>query len=401
MADLSVEIAGIRFKNSVWVASAEPTESFDKMKRGIDAGAGAVITKSYNCGPEMKSQTDLAKYCILGYDRQPVYGRDIPKFFTLYCRTGEVQKDEDEWIAEIERTQQYASKFDTVVIGSVAGQPTVADAVRLAKKMEQIGLKMLEVSVGCPQSEEMKEKGALLKSEEDYLDVTRTIVESVSIPIIIKLSPQQSDLVPTAMGVKEAGAAGVSCHNRFLGFAVDIDNARPHIWGWAGVGGPWMLPITLRWVSKIYSADPGFTVIGTNGPYDWRDVVQFHMAGASAVQLCSVIMAKGYSVIPETVQGLNNFLDDKGYKSVRDITGVATKAAHSYQEMYTLPEYQEKASVNKDLCIDCGKCLEVCWYDAMEKRDGVYEVNEAICKGCHNCQILCPVKGCITLRAVG
>ncbi len=69
--------------------------------------------------------------------------------------------------------------------------------------------------------------------------------------------------------------------------------------------------------------------------------------------------------------------------------------------MYTLPEYQEKASVNKDLCIDCGKCLEVCWYDAMEKRDGVYEVNEAICKGCHNCQILCPVKGCITLRAVG
>jgi dihydroorotate dehydrogenase len=64
MVDLGVEIAGIRFKNPVWIASAEPAESFEKMKRGIDAGAGAVITKSFNYGPEFRRQTDLAKYCV-------------------------------------------------------------------------------------------------------------------------------------------------------------------------------------------------------------------------------------------------------------------------------------------------------------------------------------------------
>jgi dihydroorotate dehydrogenase (fumarate)/dihydropyrimidine dehydrogenase (NAD+) subunit PreA len=401
VADLSVEIAGVKFKNPVWVASAEPTESFDKMKRGIDAGAGAIITKSFNYGPEMSKQTDLAKYCILGEDHQPVYGKNIPKLFTLYCRTGEVQKPEDEWLAEIEKAQRYASKFDSQVIGSVAGQPTVAEAIKLARKMEQIGLKMLEISVGCPQSEEMKEKGALLKCDQDYFDIARAVIESVSIPVLVKLTPQQADLIVTATGIKEAGAAGVTCHNRFLGFAVDIENARPYIWGYAGVGGPWMMPITLRWVAKIHSANPSFAISASSGPYDWRDVVQFLMAGATTVQSCSAIMVKGYSVITRMVEGLNQFMDAKGYQNVRDIIGVATRAAHTYQDMYTLPEYQERASVNMELCIDCGKCLEVCWYDAMENREGIYTVNDALCKGCHNCQIACPVEGCITLNTLG
>jgi len=95
MADLNVEIYGIKFKNSVWLASGEPTYSFDKMKRGIDAGAGAVVAKSYTNGPEEKRMADLAKYAFLGYDRRPVYGKNIPKFYTNYSRMGLVQKSED------------------------------------------------------------------------------------------------------------------------------------------------------------------------------------------------------------------------------------------------------------------------------------------------------------------
>jgi dihydroorotate dehydrogenase (fumarate)/dihydropyrimidine dehydrogenase (NAD+) subunit PreA len=400
MADLTVDIAGVHFTNPIWVASAEPAESFEKMKMGIDAGAGAVITKSFNYGPEMSRQTDLAKYCVLGYDRKPVYGKNVPKLFTLYCRTGEVQKPEDEWLEEIEKAQRYALSHDSQIIGSVAGQPTVEDAIRLARKMEQIGLKMLEVSVGCPQSEEMKEKGALLKHEQDYFDIAKAIIDSISIPVLVKLTPQQADLVPTALGLKAAGATGVTCHNRFLGFAIDIDNARPYIWGYAGVGGPWMLPIALRWIAKIHTAAPELTISGSSGPYDWRDVVQFIMAGASSVQVCSAVMVKGYSVITRMMEGLDRFLDEKGYKSTRDIIGIATRAAHTYQDMYTLPGYMEKASVDTNLCIQCGKCLEVCWYDAMGREKGNYKVNREICKGCHNCKIICPVDGCISLEAV-
>ena len=407
MADLSVGIAGISFKNPVWLASGEPTSTFDKIKRGIDAGAGAVVAKSY-CGAyltghEQKRPMPLAKFCILGYDRRPVYGKNIPKFYTNYCRSGIIQwcpYDEDEWIEELAKAQKYASKFDALVIGSVFGSEDVNDMIRLARKMEQAGLPMLEVDLGCPNVEKMKEKGALLKTSQDYFDVAKEIVKGVSIPVFVKLSPQQADLAATARGVKEVGAAGVTCQNRVLGLCIDIENAKPYIWGWAGVGGPWMLPVSVGWVSQIYDTVPNFPILGSNGAYDWQDVVQFHMAGASAVEFCSTVMVKGYSVIRRAIRGLNDFLDAKGYGSVRDIIGIATRASHNYEEMYSMPEYREKASVDADKCVSCGKCLEVCWFGAMEKTDGTYRANDTNCQGCYNCQVICPVEGCITMRTV-
>jgi len=113
------------------------------------------------------------------------------------------------------------------------------------------------------------------------------------------------------------------------------------------------------------------------------------------------VMVKGYSVIKRALRGLNDFLDAKGYGSVRDIVGIATRASHNYEEMYSIPEYREKASVDEEKCISCGKCLEVCWFDAMEEAEGAYRVNEANCQGCYNCRLVCPVEGCITMRTVG
>jgi dihydroorotate dehydrogenase (fumarate)/dihydropyrimidine dehydrogenase (NAD+) subunit PreA len=407
MADLSVEVAGVRFKNPVWLASGEPTSSFDKMKRGIDAGAGAVVAKSY-CGAylsgnEQKRPMPLAKFVMLGYDRRPAYGKNVPKFYTNYCRSGVIQwcnVGEDAWIEELAKTQEYAAKSDSYVIGSIFGSKVIDDMTRLAGKMEQAGLKMLEVDLGCPNVEKMKEKGGLLKTSQDYFDVTQEIVKSVSIPVIIKLSPQQADLAATAKGVREVGAAGVTCQNRFLGLCIDIDNAKPYIWGWAGVGGPWMLPISIGWVSRIYDTVPDLPILGSNGPYDWQDAVQFHMAGASAVEFCSTVMVRGYSVIKRAIRGLDDFLDAQGYQSVRDIIGIATEASYNYEQMYSIPEYREKALVDEELCISCGKCLEVCWFDAMVVADGVYQVNESNCQGCYNCRVVCPVEGCINIRTV-
>ena len=402
MADLSVEIAGVTLKNPFMLSAAEPTESFAKMKRAIDMGAGAVVAKSYSSGQEMKRQTDIAKYAVLGYDRRPAYGKDIPKFFTLYCRTGMIQMPEDDWMEELRKTQQYAEKFDAQVIGSVAGQPTIEETFRLTKKIEQTGVKMLEIDLGCAQTEQMEEKGALLKTKEDYFERTKALAENLSIPLIIKLSPQQPDLVATAKGVKEVGAGAVTCHGRFLGFMVDPETAKPLIWTFAGVGGPWMLPISLRWVAKIHLAVPALPILGVNGAYDWEDMVRFHMSGATAVEFCSVIMIKGYSWIKRTIEGLNSFLERKGYKSVQEIIGVAAKAAYDYSELYTLPEYQERSVIDADLCIRCEKCSEVCWYDAIETADdGLARSNEAKCKGCRNCMIVCPVPECITMKTVG
>ncbi|MFC1798241.1 tRNA-dihydrouridine synthase [Thermodesulfobacteriota bacterium] len=403
MADLSIEIAGLTFKNTVWLASGEPTESFEKMKLAFDKGAGACVAKSWRPGIEHDNLTNFAKYMVFGYDRRPVYGKDIPKFYTAYSRTGTILGTEDAWMEELEKTHKYAKRVDAHVIGSVFGAP-IDEMVRISKKMEQIGLDAIELDVGCPHPDEglfAAPPEALLRDAESYHEATKAVVDSVSIPVFIKLSPQQSNLVASAGGVKQGGGAGVTCHNRFLGFMVDIDNAKPYIWGWGGVGGPWMLPIALRWVSKIHNEAPDFPILASSGPYDWEDVVRFHMAGAYAVQWCSTVMAKGYNVITDAILGMDKFLDTKGYKSVRDIIGVATQASYTYDEMKTLPEYREKASFVKKLCNDCGKCDELCWYGAVEHHDGYYQVIEEKCKGCRSCLIACPIEGCVVMSTVG
>jgi dihydroorotate dehydrogenase (fumarate)/dihydropyrimidine dehydrogenase (NAD+) subunit PreA len=405
MADLSVEAAGVHFKNSLSLGSAEPTESFDKMKRAIDQGAGSVVAKSFTNGEQMKRQTDIVKILFLDSEHKPVRGKDIPRFFTNYSRSGLAQMREDDWMEELYKTEQYARKHDAVVIGSVAGQETIEETVRLAKRMEmEAGLKMLEFDLACPTAEETDEKGAILKEKEQYSAQAKALAENLSVPAIIKLSPQQADLVVTARAIKDAGASAITCHNRTLGFMVDIETARPLIWSYAGVGGPWMLPITLRWVAKIHQAMPGFPIFGSNGPYDWSDMIRFHMSGAAIVEFVSVIMAKGYSWIKPTIEGLNSFLDRKGYRSVKEIIGIAAEAAYDYKDLYTLPEYNEKSVINPDLCIRCGKCSEVCWYDAITTDDeGVASSIEDryTCKGCYNCMNICPVPDCIAMKRAG
>jgi NADPH-dependent glutamate synthase beta subunit-like oxidoreductase/dihydroorotate dehydrogenase len=372
MADLSVEIAGVRFKNPVWTSSSEVTESFEKMKRGIDMGAGAVVAKSYTNIEEYKRSTDLIKCLFLDYDRRPAYGRNVPKLYTTYIRggIGLLKEDEDSWFKQLVGTLDYATRHDAKVIGSVFGSTDALEMARLAKRMEQIGIPMIELDLACPQGEELHDKGGIVKASQTYVDITKTVVDRVSIPVFVKLSPQQADLALTTQAVKEVGAAGVTCHNRFLGFCVDVDNAKPYIWGWAGTGGPWMLPIALRWVSKIYADDHNFPILGSSGAYDWEDTARFLMSGASAVEFCSTVIAKGYYVIKEAIEGLNAFLDAKGYRSVREIIGVATRACHTYDEMFTLPGYMEKSTIDQDRCIHCGKCYEICWYGGIERQPG-------------------------------
>ena len=180
MADLSVEVAGVHFKNPLSLGSAEPTESFDKMKRAIDQGAGSVVAKSFSSGTEMRRQTDIAKFVFMDYNRRPAHGKDIPKFFSHYCRSGMIQMPEDDWMEELYKTEQYAKTHDSIVIGSVAGCPTIDETVRLAKRMDQeVGLKMLEFDLACPQVDQMVEKGALLKEKEDYFARAKALADKL------------------------------------------------------------------------------------------------------------------------------------------------------------------------------------------------------------------------------
>ena len=148
----------------------------------------------------------------------------------------------------------------------------------------------------------------------------------MGIPVIIKLTPDQSRVGEVARAVRDAGAAGVTATNRYTGFSVDIETGMPRLGGPAGIGGVWAKALSLRWVHRIYN-ELGMPITGSNGIYDHRDIVEFIMTGAPLVQVGSVLMLKGIKYLPHMITGLNEFMDTHGYPDVASMTGIASRNA--------------------------------------------------------------------------
>ena len=395
MADLRVDFCGVRFKNPVLAASAEPTLSAENMKRVIETGAGGMVAKTVTDSKAMRRLTRMSKWRYLDEQHNVCRGK-VPRLFTFYGRSGLAEEEPGEWMEELKEARAAAEQNGCVPIGSVGGT-TPENWALLSRMVEDTGVPLIELNFGCPHPSEMKgaHTGMLVgQDKEAASEITHAVVRAVKTPVIVKLTPQVADVVEMARAVKEAGASAVTIINRFVGFCLDIETAKPYIHGWAGVGGPWVKPLTLRWVSKVHTA-LDIPISGTNGAYDWKDAVEFMMSGASNVQICSVVMLKGYDYLAEVIQGLDQFLDRKGYKSAKEIIGIAAKAALSYGEMEGLPP--ERAVINKDLCTDCQRCLRSCFYNVIQVKESRVTIGED-CRGCGICTCVCPAPGAVTLQ---
>jgi dihydroorotate dehydrogenase (fumarate)/dihydropyrimidine dehydrogenase (NAD+) subunit PreA len=398
MADLRTEFCGVKFKNPVLAASAEPTLSSENMKRVIETGAGGLVAKTVTDSEAMRRLTKMSKWRYLDEQHNVCRGK-VPRLFTFYGRSGLAEEEPKEWMEELKEAQTAALRNDCVLIGSVGG--TVPENwASLSKMVEDTGIPLIELNFGCPHPSEMKgtKTGMLVGQDRDAAsEITHTVARAVKVPVIVKLTPQVADVVEMAQAVKAAGASGVTIINRFVGFALDIETGKPYVNGWAGVGGPWVKPLTLRWVSKIYTSTD-LPITGTNGVYDWKDVVEFMMSGASIVQICSVLMLKGYGYLKEVIKGLDDFLNRKGYRTAKEIVGMAARSALSYAEMESLPK--EHAVINRELCTDCQRCIRSCFYNQIEMKEGQVSISGE-CRGCGICTCVCPVPGAVTLQVYG
>lgn len=393
MADLRVNFLGVEFKNPVLASSAEPTADLRNMQRVIESGAGGLVLKTLTDSEAMRRLSAQTRWRYLDEKHQVCRGT-IPRLFTLYGRTGLQDKETDVWLKEVEQAREMGDKEGCVVIGSIASAE-VSGWVKLAKMTEETGVRMMELNFGCPHPSQMEEtKTGMLVGQDKGLGsgIVKAVTQNVSIPIIVKLTPQVADMIEVARAVKEAGASAVTVMNRFVGFCVNVEEAEPYIYGSAGVGGPWVKPLTLRWVYQVYR-DLGIPISGSNGAYDAQDVAEFMMAGATVVQICSVVMAEGYGWLTKTIRELNDFLDRKGHETAEEIIGIAAERALTYAEMEEFPK--EKAEVDEDLCTLCERCVETCFYNALRMEDGGLVVEE--CRGCGICTCVCP-EGAISLK---
>ena len=394
MANIEVNFCGVRIKNPVVAASAEPTLNAHNMKKCIDTGAGGVIAKTMTDSSAMRELTTRSKWRFLN-ERHEVCQGKVPRAFSLYGRSGLALEPPEEFLPEIIETVKYARDHDAIVIGSVASTE-LEGWVELARQVEDAGVPLIECNFGCPHPHMMPgvRTGMEVGQDFDYAcEITQAVCEAVNVPVMIKVTPQVNSLIDFCGRLIKSGAKAVTLTNRFIGFVPDIQAGKPLIYGQAGVGGPWIKPLTLRWIHNIRQAykDEIF-IAGTNGAYDWRDVVQFIMSGAHIVEMCSAVMVYGYKWLGKQVRGLEKFMNEKGYKTVDQMRGIASDAAMAYADMP-----RERAQVNPEFCNNCGRCLKACFYQAMQEGSEHTSVQQDNCIGCGGCYSVCPVPGAIDI----
>src|SRR5204863_9576210 len=163
-------------------------------------------------------------------------------------------------------------------------------------------------------------------------DLVARVRAAVSIPLSVKLAAEQNDVVASAAAARAAGADIVVVMGRHMGFLPDPETRRPLLGSFGGYSGPWALQLSLRWVAKTrLGLGADVPIVGTNGVRDGTDVARFLLAGASAVQVATSVIAEGFSAITRMVDELATYLENQGV-SARDIVGEAADNAMSYEE---------------------------------------------------------------------
>jgi dihydropyrimidine dehydrogenase (NAD+) subunit PreA len=240
--------------------------------------------------------------------------------------------------------------------------------------------------------------------------VARWCKANTRMPVVVKLTPNISDIRQPAQAAHRGGADAVSLINTINSImGVDLDAMTPapatdghgtH-GGYCGVA---VKPIALNMVAEIARspATRGLPISAIGGIETWRDAAEFMALGAGTVQVCTAAMVYGFKIVQEMVTGLSEWMDEKGYASVDQVVGRAVPRVTDWQHLNL--DYVVKAHIDQSLCIQCGRCHVACEDTSHQAithlKDGLrhYEVIDEECVGCNLCAVVCPVEGCITLR---
>jgi dihydropyrimidine dehydrogenase (NAD+) subunit PreA len=237
-------------------------------------------------------------------------------------------------------------------------------------------------------------------------------VEFSTVPVLVKLTPNVSNIVPHGLAAKRGGAHGVSLINTIksiIGLDIDRFTLEPRVGNLStngGYCGSAVKPIALHMVAAL-AREPGFgiPISGIGGVSNWRDAVEFILLGSSSVQVCTEVMLRGYRVVEDMTEGLEEYMRTHGFQNLDQMIG---KAIPSFSEWGDLDlNYETVAKIDVAKCIGCQLCVVACHDGAhqcidpsMDDKVRVPIVNEAECVGCNLCKIVCPVADCISMVQV-
>jgi dihydroorotate dehydrogenase (NAD+) catalytic subunit len=341
MSEQSLEtvVGRTRLKNPIIAGAAEHLIDADGVRRALRAGASAVVAKSTNESQAARDQLQQAEYIVLDENWRPVpWGRFAPKTAFVACRSGLTPQSFDEWLEQTASLDHEARTYDAFVVGSLI-LSDLDRAVTMAKHIESAGIRILELNIGTPYASQSA-KGAVSTEllPERIEEIVRTIRAAVTIPVWVKITGQSERVPDLAQAAFSAGADAVVMAGRLLGLIPDIDTFEPMLGTTLGVGGPWNLPLTCHWLAMSRRRlGPQKSLIATNGAQTGLDVVRMMLAGASAVEMSSQVMFRGFSVLSDAITEIGSYAAEKNISAI-DLIGRAADARKSFGEMKVLPD---------------------------------------------------------------
>ena len=400
MADLSVNFAGIRTPNPFWLASGPPTNTYGQVARAFDAGWGGAVWKTVG-EPIVNvfsryGSVDLGKSRIMGFNNiELISDRPIA--------------DNLREITEVKKNYP-----NNAVIVSLMVESRREAWHEIMKRVHDTGADAVELNFGCPHGMSERGMGAAVGQVPEYTcQIVEWVKEVAKLPVIVKLTPNVTDVTFIARAAKKGGADALSLINTInsiVGVDLDAFSPLPSVAGKSSHGGycgPAVKPIALHLVSAVTGhPEVRLPVSGIGGISTWRDAAEFISLGAETLQVCTAVMHHGFRIVEDLKDGLSNWMDDKGIKSIAELRARALGKVTTWENLDL--NHHLLAVIHQEKCIRCELCFTACEDGAhqairrfpRENGGKVVEIIEEACVGCNLCSQVCPVEGCITMEPI-
>ena len=420
MADLAIDFAGIKSPNPFWLASAPPTNSGAQVHRAFEAGWGGAVWKTIGA-PVLNVSN---RYGAWHYGNLKMLA--INNVELISDRPLEVN------LREIRDIKRVWPDRGVIVSAMVESSPEAwRDIVR---RIEDTGADGIELNYGCPHGMSERGMGSAVGQVPEYCEqITRWAKEAAHIPVIVKLTPNITNIVYPARAAVAAQADGLSLINTInsiVGVDLDTLEVTPSIGGKAGHGGyagPAVKPIALNMLSALgvdeVVSRAGLPISGMGGISNWKDAAEFLLLGATSLQVCTAVMHYGYRIIEDLCDGLSNWMDAHEFASNADFR--ARSLSHISEFKNFDLSFRAVARIDSAKCIKCDLCYVACNDTAHQCIDLIAadgskvepanytvhsngknvaissrpqpRVREDDCVGCRLCYNVCPVDQCIEM----
>ncbi len=420
MADLSINFAGIKSPNPFWLASAPPTNSGAQVHRAFEAGWGGAVWKTIGA-PVLNVSN---RYGAWHYGSQKMLA--INNVELISDRPLELN------LSEIREVKRFWPDRAVIVSAMVESSPEAwGDIVH---RIEDTGADGIELNYGCPHGMSERGMGSAVGQVPEYCEqITRWVKDVARIPVIVKLTPNITNIVYPARAAVAAQADGLSLINTInsiVGVDLDTLEVTPSVGGKGGHGGyagPAVKPIALNMLSSLgvdeVVSGSGLPISGMGGISTWKDAAEFLLLGATSLQVCTAVMHYGFRIVEDLCDGLSNWMDAHKFVSIAELRGKSLPRISDFKNFDL--SFRAVARIDPAKCIKCDLCYVACNdtahqcidliaadgsnteprnYDVHSngRNDAIHtrpqpRVREEDCVGCRLCYNVCPVENCIEM----